>query len=538
MTARLHWSFSLLFGLLCVSLYSQDKLNIEKIGQLQYERGLNDIWGYTDPNGVEYALVGLDSGVSVVDISTPSAPIEKIRIDGPLTIWRDLKTWSHYAYVVHDIVAAGNTIPAQGLLIIDLDSLENPHFKQINLEVDLDTLKDDLRTAHNLYIDENGVCYVFGSNISNGGALLFDVATDPWAPAFLGIFDDYYLHDGMARGDTLWGAAVYRGYFSAIDVSIKSRPKAMATGYTPNLFTHNCWISDDGKTLFTTDERTDSYIGAFDVSNLSRLRELGRIQRLPGTDVVPHNVHVYKDWLVTSYYSTGLQIVNAKRPELMMEVGFYDTYPQDNGANFRGNWGAYPYFPSGLIAASDRDNGLFILQPDYKDLAYADFEVTDSLTGERLFSSEIYLTNDGNILKTNLLAKASKAVTYTGNDTAIVEIEGYQTRTVPFQYQLGTSRAVPIRLLKKGFTTIVTGDFIVFPNPSATAKSFSIAWPDVVVGERATLNIYSNLGQRVSSQSFVISPDNAFDTPEASGVYYIEVEGSSVEFSIQSLIVL
>ena len=122
--ARLQWSFSLLFLILNLSLFSQDKLNIEKVGQLSYDRGLNDVWGYTDAAGAEYALVGLDSGVSIVDISVPSNPVEKIRIDGPLTVWRDLKTWSHYAYVTHDIIANGNVLPDQGLLVIDLDSLE------------------------------------------------------------------------------------------------------------------------------------------------------------------------------------------------------------------------------------------------------------------------------------------------------------------------------------------------------------------------------------------------------------------------------
>ena len=381
--ARLQWSFSLLFVLISISLFSQDKLNIEKVGQLPYNVGLNDIWGYTDASGKEYALVGLESGVSIVDISTPSSPVEKINIVGPNTIWRDLKTWDHYAFVTHDIISPGNVLKEQGLLIIDLDSLENPFYKELRLEIDLDTIVDSLKSAHNLYIDENGICYVFGSNVANGGALILDVATDPWNPKYLGIFDKYYLHDGMARGDTLWGAAVYNGVFAAIDVSIKNSPSLINTGFTSKLFTHNCWISDDGKTLFTTDERTDAYVGAYDVSDVGNgVQLLDKIQRLPGTEAVPHNVHVYKDWLVTSYYSTGVQIVNAKRPDLLIEVGYYDTYPLDNGANFNGNWGAYPYFPSGLIAASDRENGLFILQPDYKDVAYADFQVSDSVTGD------------------------------------------------------------------------------------------------------------------------------------------------------------
>jgi choice-of-anchor B domain-containing protein len=536
--ARLQWSFSLLFLILNLSLFSQDKLNIEKVGQLSYDRGLNDVWGYTDAAGAEYALVGLDSGVSIVDISVPSNPVEKIRIDGPLTVWRDLKTWSHYAYVTHDIIANGNVLPDQGLLVIDLDSLENPYYKEVRLKIDLDTIVDSLRSAHNLFIDENGVCYVFGSNVAKGGALLLDVATDPWNPEYLGIFNDFYFHDGMARGDTLWGAAIYRGVFAAVDVSDKKNPQVIATGFTPNLFTHNCWISDNGKNLFTTDERTDAYVASYDVSNLnSGVQELDKIQRLPGSEAIPHNVHVLGDWLITSYYTTGVQVVNAKRPELMVEVGYYDTYPQDDGANFRGNWGAYPYFPSGLIAASDRDNGLFILQPDYKDVAYADFQVSDSLTGELFFNTELYFSNENDTLQTDLLAKASKAVTYTGFDTVRVEVEGYQSRKIAFKYEEGKSKYVPIRLLKNGFTRSIVGDFIIYPNPIGNGE-FGIAWPNAVVGEKATLEVYSNLGQKISSQEIVVSPENKFDVPKSSGVYHVRITGTSQNFSTQKILVL
>ena len=85
-------------------------------------------------------------------------------------------------------------LPDQGLLVIDLDSLENPYYKEVRLKIDLDTIVDSLRSAHNLFIDENGVCYVFGSNVAKGGALLLDVATDPWNPEYLGIFNDFYFH--------------------------------------------------------------------------------------------------------------------------------------------------------------------------------------------------------------------------------------------------------------------------------------------------------------------------------------------------------
>ena len=56
-----------------------------------------------------------------------------------------------------------------------------------------------------------------------------------------GDFYDFYLHDGMVRGDTLWGAAVYEGNFFAIDVSSAQNPQifndSLAFHETPNQFT-------------------------------------------------------------------------------------------------------------------------------------------------------------------------------------------------------------------------------------------------------------------------------------------------------------
>ena len=113
---------------------------------------------------------------------------------------------------------------------------------------------DTLKTVHNLYIDEKGYCYLFGSNIGIGGALIFDLNNDPWNPTYVGIWDTYYLHDGMVRGDTLWGSAVNDGFYVVVDVSDKGSTQLMASKSTPNIFTHNTWISEDNKTLFTTDE--------------------------------------------------------------------------------------------------------------------------------------------------------------------------------------------------------------------------------------------------------------------------------------------
>ncbi len=38
--------------------------------------GYNDIWGYVDSQGREYALLGTQHGTSIVNVTTPSNPIQ------------------------------------------------------------------------------------------------------------------------------------------------------------------------------------------------------------------------------------------------------------------------------------------------------------------------------------------------------------------------------------------------------------------------------------------------------------------------------
>ena len=185
---------TLLLGLsflTCIGVCAQQSFNIVQKSHLTYLNENNDIWGYTDStSGIEYALVGTTAGVSIVDISMATAPGKKQFIQGPYCTHRDLKTWGNYAYVVHDIPFAWNQISEFGLLIIDMDSVDNPvpTYKNINYPVEYPSgVWDTLKTVHNLYIDENGYCYLFGANIGNGGALILDLKSDPWNPTVVGI---------------------------------------------------------------------------------------------------------------------------------------------------------------------------------------------------------------------------------------------------------------------------------------------------------------------------------------------------------------
>ena len=87
----------------------------------------------------------------------------------------------------------------------------------------------------------------------------------------------------------------------------------------------------------------------------------------------------------------------------MNEIASFDTYPENNNAQFNGVWNVYPYFPSGSIIMSDIDRGLFIVRksaslstPDFDKKQFAiipnpsNGNITINLENEIIDKVEIY----------------------------------------------------------------------------------------------------------------------------------------------------
>ena len=418
----------LLFAGLQFSFAQEDSLNIRLVDSLDYEPTLNEIWGYVAPNGREYALVGMTSGVSIVDVTQTlgeNGLEELFFIPGDTSTWRDIKTFRNYAYVTNE--------KDNGLQIINLSGL--PDTSQIVWEnwtggewADSTLVYTE---AHNIFIDEKGYGYIVGADFGNGGAIIIDIASNAMNPPIVGVYDDFYVHDVYVRDDKMWTAEIYKGEFAVVDVSDKANPVTLARHETPSKFTHNTWLSDDGKVLFTTDERSNAFVAAYDVSDLSDIRELDRYQTATSINqgVVPHNTFVHGNYLLTSYYTDGVTIVDATIPENLIEVGYYDT-SKSEGSGFSGCWGVYPYLPSGLILASDRQNGLYVLEADYSRACYLYGTVTDAQTGEALRDVAITVKNQ---------PAASINTDFNGKfETGVAEAGLYEVTLVKYGYPVTT----------------------------------------------------------------------------------------------------
>ena len=301
--------------------------------------------------------------------------------------------------------------------------------------------------GHTLIFDENGILYVSGSNINAGAVVMFDVSA-PMSPTYLGTTPPVYAHDCYARGDTLWTADINAGMFSVYDISDKANPVLLATQATPSNFTHNIWISDDGQTLFTTDERADAWVAAYDVSDLSNIQEIDRFRSRGAatTGVIPHNVHVLNDYLITAYYTDGVLVMDGSRPHNIVEVGRYDTYPVQN-SGFFGVWGVYPYFSDGTIIASDMQTGLHIFSPNYQRACWLEGQVTEQGSGNPIFGANLRILNTAIAELSDLSGDYATGLATAGTYNVEVTKAGYISQTLSISLQNGVLTTLNVVLV-------------------------------------------------------------------------------------------
>jgi choice-of-anchor B domain-containing protein len=408
------------------SLHAQPNLNVSLVGHLQYTEDGNDIWGYVHPTtGVEYAIMGLHNGTSVVSLANPANPVEIGYAAGANSIWRDIKTWGNFAYVTTDV-------GTDGLVVIDLSNVPNGiTFTNWQPTLTINGQTGTFEKAHNIWIDENGYGYVSGGNLGGGGVMILDLHTTPGQPIYLGATPNIYSHDCYTRGDTLFTADIYEGGFKVYDVTNKATPVLMGSHPTAFNFTHNVWLSDDSQIVFTTDEKPNAPIGAYDVSDVTNIKELDQFRPLStaGQGVIPHNVHVWDDYLIISYYTDGLVVVDASRPANLIEVGNFDTW-LNSTSGFNGAWGAYPFLPSGKILVSDINSGLYIFQPNYVRAAYLEGRVTDAATGAAIINANVQIVGILANENTDLLGDYRTGTAIAGTYTAEATAAGYMPQSV------------------------------------------------------------------------------------------------------------
>lgn len=364
------------------ALPAQDALNMTLFDHLNPvdSVGLHSaLWGYTAPDGREYALFGSEIGTHIIDITTK--PIRQVAyIWGPRNVWRELKVYKNYAYVVTEDKDSNSW---QGVQIIDLSAL--PDTARL---VRLDT--SAFISSHTIFVHDHYLYAMgsyrefFGADGSrkvdfNNGVVVMDLEPDPTHPRKVAQFGNYYFHDAWVRNDTLLGAAVYGQGCDIWDIHDLSNPIYLTTITYPFSGTHNAEMTERGHYVTTSDEigQTPKSMKVWDISDLENIRKVADYSTRP-FDIV-HNVHTIGRYTVASWYTAGVRIIDMDDPTHPREVGYYDTWPGASGS-YDGVWEVYAHFPSGKIIAGDRSTGLYVLQFNNAIGGSVSGRVTDAAT--------------------------------------------------------------------------------------------------------------------------------------------------------------
>ncbi len=453
-------NFTLVFFLSIIASFgfAQERYNITELANVDFTAGNteegNDVWGYVDDSGLEYAIIGSTQATYIYSLENSASPVLRARIPGTLSTWRDIKDHNQYLYVVEDTAPGG---VGDGLLVIDMSgaptNITHSFYKP---DVTVGGATTRLERAHNLYISDEGLLVLAGSNIFGGTPLFFDLSVDAEEPPFVGASRRSYAHDVYAENNLLYSSDIYAGQVVVHDYSNVNNITALGAATTTTTFTHNAWPTADDVSVFTTDEKQAAFVDSYDVTDPSDVRFMDKFRPDDTYDSlsIPHNTHVLGDYLATSWYEDGVVITDASRPHNMVEVGRYDTYagiPPGSSRRFVGNWGAYPYLPSGRLLISDIQLGLFVLDVDYQRGCYFEGKVIDSVSLQPLSGVNIDFARlsaqsttsdlDGNFA-TGIYEEGTYAVTFSR--------QGYITKTLMVDMNRGDINFQEIELVPLG----------------------------------------------------------------------------------------
>ncbi|MEZ4858961.1 MAG: choice-of-anchor B family protein [Flavobacteriaceae bacterium] len=340
--------------------------------------GGNDSWGWTDPNdGTEYAIVGLNNGTAFIDISDPINPIYlgKLPTHTTSSIWRDIKVYNNYAFIVSE---ADN----HGMQVFDLTRLrtvsnppqtftENAHLGSFG-------------SAHNIAINEDsGFAYVIGTSQANGGPLFINIQ-NPLNPVLVGTYaGSDYTHDAQIitydGPDTQHlGKEIFFGSNEdrvvIVDVTNKANPQLLSNiSYAGVGYTHQGWLTEDRNYFILGDETDEINFGLITRTIILDVSDLDSPQfyfdYYGNIDATDHNGYVVGNTFYLANYSGGMRAIDISDidNQSMNEIGYFDTFPANNNAGFDATWNVYPFFASKNIVISG-DEGFTLVRDANLDI--------------------------------------------------------------------------------------------------------------------------------------------------------------------------
>jgi choice-of-anchor B domain-containing protein len=364
----------LIIWLLCTTMKAQYAVsNFTMISHVTPEATSNSsgnkysgCWGwYQASKNKEYAIACSHRGTYWIDVTVPATPTVSAYRAGKKSgcTWREAKSYLNYLYVISDDFGANS------FQIFDMQYLPD----SVHKVYDGTTL---FTTAHTLWVDGNKLYIAGSAGSSTNSAMSVYSLANPASPTLLRkLSQDYsfinYVHDMHVRRDTIFASCGYQGlYVFKLTSSNTFTQLGSLTSYPSSGYNHSSALTPNGQTLVFLDEVPAGLpVKVANVTNLSNIQVLATTNQF--TPTTPHNPFVVNNqYCFVSAYQDGTQLFDISNPSSPSLVGYFDTYPQGGGninsyptnADYNGQWGCYPFLPSGNIFALDMLNGVFMLK--------------------------------------------------------------------------------------------------------------------------------------------------------------------------------
>ncbi len=356
----------------------------------------SDVWGYADPSGNEYAIIGSGDSIHFFKVNGTAPILQRIAAfrGGNNTNWREFKTYingtQRYLYAICDVCS-------EGMYIFDLSNLP----ASVSIVPTSEFLPTSVFTsAHMLFVDEpNQRLYISGANSANlgrNGLIILSLA-NPRSPTviFNNTLPGGYIHDMYVRNNIVYASSGDEGFY-IFNFNNTNNPLTNFTvaSEVTNGYNHSSWLTPDGSNAIIAEEVPNglpllsqplSGINLNTTDNSFNPYTSFRYNSRTGVsgNLTYHNPYIKGTFMYVSAYHDGIQIWNYANPASPAILGFYDTYPNDTGnypTGYNGAWGVYPYLPSGKLLASDMTYGLWVLQPTGAALPVKMKDITATLT--------------------------------------------------------------------------------------------------------------------------------------------------------------
>jgi choice-of-anchor B domain-containing protein len=320
-------------------------------------------------------------------------------------VWHDIKVYENHAFIVSES-------ERHGMSVFDLTKLRGLGASDGTVMFEPDAVYELTSAAHKLEINtETGFAYIVGGNAGLvapdhclSGLHMVNIQ-DPKNPEFAGCYSAQGGPGTAARvtGEPLvmdnspaayvhdTTCVVYDGpdtehhgkeicFNSAedsiviADVTDKHAPVTLGTvTYEHIAYAHQGSLTADQKFLLVNEELDEIAeegegddvpttrtmvlnVGDLDAPTLQYIHK-------HETTAIDHNNYVHEGFAYQSNYSAGLRVLDVTAVETgLSEVAFFDTYPFHTAPTFDGTWSNYPFFESGTIAVSGREEGLFLVK--------------------------------------------------------------------------------------------------------------------------------------------------------------------------------